>query len=461
MKTVIKTNNNHHYFSAKILQASTIIEVNNILQFCSYLDANHIKHIFLLQDTAHFAILNQQALLQIPNEGYKTIEDYREAERNNFPSASVYYDAHEAGYTNYEDYQLVLEAGISDREQFNIMKKQGFLAGFKEFKKLHEEDAFSDLELPVFKHPFDLYSFADKNNFDDYPSFFTAISNGFINAGNYELALEKGFTNGREYHDALLNGFIYYADYKIAVEANIKTFAELKRKCDLELASKELPHDQILLLSLLSKLEQGKKISINKLNISLENAIDEYKYEDTREIPHWFKQSFERPVNIAPFLQTNTEVKKFGDYDSEGEFFEVKPLKDRTVVIDGSNVAHNSKKGNDEKPLVANMIAMVKHLKSKGFTDILIIADASLSHKLADKEKLGELEKEAVYKIAPAQTCADLFMISYIKAKHCLLVSNDVFRQHKVTDAWTAENIDFYRLAFMITNDEVFMPDLK
>jgi Zc3h12a-like Ribonuclease NYN domain len=457
----MKTNAIHHYFSARVLQASTIIEVNNIRQFCSYLDANHIKQIFLLNDSACFAVLNQQALLQIPNQGYQTIDDYRNAESNSFPSANLYYEATEAGYTSYEDYQLVIEAGISDREQFNTIKELGFLEGFKELQQLWEEGVFSDLEMPVFKNPYDLYSFADKNKFEDYKSFFEALNAGFLDAGNYEVAKERGFTNAREYQDALCNGFYHYNDYKMAVEANIKTYAELKKKFDLELAYKDLPHDQIILLSLLSKLEQGKRISINKLNSSVENAVDEYKHEDTQEIPGWFKQSFERPVNIAPFLEINAEVKKFGEYDPEGEFFEVKLLKDRSVVIDGSNVAHNSKKGNDEKPLVANMIAVVNYLKSKGFTDILIISDASLSHKLADKEKLEELEKEVTYSIAPAQTSADVFIISYVKSKHCLLVSNDTFREHKVNDAWTAENIDFYRLAFMITDGEVFMPDLK
>ncbi|MGB4776193.1 MAG: hypothetical protein WBP45_13540 [Daejeonella sp.] len=458
----MKTNTTHHYFTARVLQASTIIEIESIRQFCSYLDANHIKQIFLLTDTAHFAVLNQQALLQIPSQGYQTIDDYRDAEKNNFPLASLYYEAIEAGYTSYEDYQLIVEAGISDREQFNIIKKQGFLDGFKEFKKLLEENALADVELPDFKHAFDLYSFAIKNKFDDYQSFFTAISNGFLDANNYQVALERGFIKASEYHDALTKGFYYYEDYKIAVEASVRTFAEFKKKEILELTYHDMSHDEIVLLFLLSKLEQGKKVSINKLNNLLETAVDEYKYEDTQEIPQWFKQSFERrPVNLAPFLQTNTEVKKFGDYDTEGEFFEVKPLKYRSVVIDGSNVAHNTKKGNEEKPLVANMIAMVKHLKSKGFTDILIIADASLKHKLADKEKLEELKKEAEYRIAPAETSADAFIITYVKAKHCLIVSNDTFRQHKVLDPWTAENIDFYRLAFMITNEEVFMPDLK
>ena len=67
----------------------------------------------------------------------------------------------------------------------------------------------------------------------------------------------------------------------------------------------------------------------------------------------------------------------------------------------------------------------------------------------------------ATYLEAPRETAADVFLIQYVKKNHCLLISNDTFKEWKVQDAWTAENIDFYRLAFMIKGDQVLMPDIK
>ena len=103
---------------------------------------------------------------------------------------------------------------------------------------------------------------------------------------------------------------------------------------------------------------------------------------------------------------------------------------------------------------------MVKFLKKKGFTDIVIVADASLRHKVTDKQNLQPLEKEALYYVAPAATTADTFLLSMVKSKHSLLVSNDTFREYKVQDAWIAANIDYFKLTFLIKDNEVIMPEL-
>ncbi|QQS31519.1 MAG: hypothetical protein IPM47_18015 [Sphingobacteriales bacterium] len=46
------------------------------------------------------------------------------------------------------------------------------------------------------------------------------------------------------------------------------------------------------------------------------------------------------------------------------------------------------------------------------------------------------------------------------KKEHCLLISNDVFRDWKLLDPWIALNIDYYRISFMIKEDTVLLPDL-
>ena len=107
-----------------------------------------------------------------------------------------------------------------------------------------------------------------------------------------------------------------------------------------------------------------------------------------------------------------------------------------------------------------NVIRLVKELRNRGFNDISIIADASLRHRIEDKDKLNELKKMVEYQEAPAENPADIFIIQYVKQEHCLLVSNDLFRKWKKLDPWVAQNIDYYRIAFMIKEDMVLLPDL-
>ena len=153
-------------------------------------------------------------------------------------------------------------------------------------------------------------------------------------------------------------------------------------------------------------------------------------------------------------------MKEYGHYHSDGTYFQVNKLQDRKVVIDGSNVAHNSQGNEKSKPAYANIILLVNELKAKGFTHIKVINDASLKHKISDIEKLGELKKLAEVSESPAETAADIFLINYVKSNHCLLISNDGFLEWRGADQWVLDNIDFYRLAFKITGDHVSLPDL-
>jgi hypothetical protein len=136
-------------------------------------------------------------------------------------------------------------------------------------------------------------------------------------------------------------------------------------------------------------------------------------------------------------------------------------MQDRSVVLDASNVAHNSNGRTDKKVYAQNLVLMIDFLKEKGFSDITIIADASLRHKVEDNHILEKVKKMCTYLESPRETTADVFILQYIKMNHCLMVSNDNFREWKIQDPWAAENVDFYRLSFIIKGNEVLMPDLK
>ena len=104
---------------------------------------------------------------------------------------------------------------------------------------------------------------------------------------------------------------------------------------------------------------------------------------------------------------------------------------------------------------------MVKFLVEKGFNDITVFTDLSVKHRLLDKEHLPEIQKLCKFQYTPSEKPADIFLIGYVKQNHCLLVTNDKFRDWKVLDPWVAQNIDYYCLAYMIKDEMVLMPDIQ
>jgi len=456
----------YHYHKAHLLEAATVIRFQSLSEFCNYTELNNISSIFILTDEnkepADFAILQNVAVLKHPTEGYKTLEDFNQAEQNLFPDAVLYYEAIEAGYKKYSDYKLVKETGIANKDLYDKIKQKGFVYGYDEFIKLPETYPNLPAITTVINNPYQLYEYAVKNGFDNYKDFEGAYIKGFTDKPTYNVATEFGYPD--------------YAEYKISLELGFRNFEELtnarKHKVRdrndfvrlLEILNTGEPtnsNDEKLLMVLLSKLEQGKKISLNKLYDLFKKTIIEYRYPDTQTMPEWFTMQFDDKEKFVAFLTKEDQLTQYGDYDEDGEFFQINKMQDREVIIDASNVAHNSKGKNNTKPLVSNMIKMVAYLKQHGFTEISVIADASLKYKLGDPEKLKELQDKVDYRISPADTSADIFIINYVKRKRCLLVSNDTFKEWKFQDPWVAGNIDFYRLSFMIKEDEILMPDLK
>ncbi len=452
------------YFPIRTIQTSTCLEFSTMNEFCQFTKAHQLLDIFLLLNEAnepeYFGIIHNHVLFRHATLGFKTLEDYNKATQSKFPDASLYYEAAAQDYHSYEDYRLVKEAGISDKEVFNKIKSAHFISGFEDYKALLQSGSHLPL-LPEFSNPYQLYTYAAGNEFADYHQFKKAIGQGFTNAIVYKAATEYGFPSSGDYNEGLQKGFRTFADLQLAREKGMQNLDDLTRFRDLEvLHCDNCFHDQKVLLTLLSKVEQGKKISINKLKELFKNMVAGYRYADTQQMPAWFTTSLDTDDAIIQFLQQNEQAKKFGTYDTDGEFFEISRMQERSVVIDGSNVAHNSTGSASSKPVVANIIKVVEHLKEEGFTDITVIADASLKHRLLDGNKLPQLKQMVEYLEAPRETPADIFLIRYVKSNHCLLVSNDTFREWKIQDTWTAENIDFYRLSFMIKGEQVLMPDL-
>lgn len=451
--------NQINYIKAKV-QNTAIIELENVVDLCKYIEQHNVKEVFIFDNATKFGVLSHQFILQIHSNGYETLDDAKAAFLNKFPSATDFYNAKKEGLCNYELYEMKTKFGIQDKEKLQKIESEGYLIGFEQYKTDFAAIQKANVAFQPFQNALDLHNYVVENQFDNYNQALKSLVGGFTNVKEYKSAQEKGFEMHKDYKDALVNGFPNFSEYQKAKEEKVKTYLEYIDKHNLEMSSPDLPHDQSLLLLLLSKLEQGKKIGVTKLKILLEQTLSQYKTKDGK-LFDWFKTSLKKNKDYISFLETNPDAAQFGHYDTDGEFLEIYQLQNRSIVIDGSNVAHNSQNGVPEKPSIANLIRMVRFLKTKGFSDILIIADASLRHKLIDLDKLPQLNDEAKYLIAPAGVEADVYLIDHVKRKHCLLLSNDAFKQYKITDPWVAVNIDYYRLTFMITEEGVFMPDIK
>ncbi|MCG3167933.1 MAG: hypothetical protein POELPBGB_03733 [Bacteroidia bacterium] len=452
-------NESYNYFPVNLIQSEHLIEFTGLKDFNRFLLTQRISTIFVLNneqgEAAHFAVSYKGGLLRQATLGFKTMEDYMEAVRDQFPDSESFYTARQMGYKTYSDYKLVSEAGITNNDEYKAMKEKGFIQGYDEYKQA------TAAENAAFANPFELYKHAIEQQFENFAEYKTATAKGFDNGGIYRTATAKGFDTAADFKAASDCGFDSALDLKTARKLQIRDRADFHRYNDLEfLKNTQATHDQRLLLTLLSKLPEGKKVSINKLEELLAKALPEYRYADTNEMPKWFTIAFNGKQSIVDFLISNNAVKKYGHFDADGEFFETKTIQNRKVVIDGSNVAHNSQGNEKSKARVANIIALTKELQKRGFTDISVIADAALRHRLEDKDKLGELKKLVDYLEAPAETQADMFILQYVKMQHCLLVSNDLFRDWKNIDPWVAHNIDYYRIAFLIKEDAVLLPDL-
>ena len=115
------------------------------------------------------------------------------------------------------------------------------------------------------------------------------------------------------------------------------------------------------------------------------------------------------------------------------------------VVVDASNVAHHVK---DEsgKPQMSNIYAAVKALEESE-DEFVIIADASLRHKIDDKEKFKKLLESENVEEVPAGNDADHFILEIATQEKAKILSNDKFRNYNAE----FKNIPLMRIPFVIS----------
>lgn len=458
--------NQLQYHKVHIAKMENVLDFVELSAFADFVLQNHIKTIFYVEDNVadepRFAASFKGTLVRVSTLGYQTIEDYKTSCSRKFETAQQFYEATEKGFANFQEYKLAEESGLKEKQELEKLREEGYIDGLNQFNAIERELLHEDIAHAKFANPAELSAFVEEKGFKNFTSFYEAIKLGFADHHTYAIAKDHQYENAADYKAGLLGNFSHGLDFYKAREKGVPNSKQWVQCLELEVVDPDLPHDASALIILLSKAEQFKKISVNKLFDYLNKQLEAYKDSETGTYFKWFKPSIYTRGDLIAFISSNEQIKKFGIYDADGEYFETNRLQQRKIVIDGSNVAHNSKKGQTEnKPVIENIIKVVNELRKRGFEDIVVISDASLKHRISDGHQMPELKKMVEYLEAPAERAADLFILSYVRKNHCLILSNDTFREWKVNDPWVAENIDYYRLSFMINQDSVLLPDVK
>lgn len=461
--TADRANNQYNYFNLKAFTSDLKLEFESLKELIRYFESQNIKTVYRIRtsekEVEGFGIPSKGGFYFHPSLGFRSLEDYQAAVKAHFPDSETFYLAKEAGYSQFEDYTLACTTGIAEKSEFDNLVAGGYREGFLQLEEEKKKGEWKWIPEGI-ANPAQLYEHARANGFSQFSSLAAAFALGFKNIVDYDIAMEKGFANAEDFAEGQQKGFYYGEDLEFARQHNLKDMADAQKFINLEqIGEAGLKHDARVLLILLSKLPQGKKVSVNKLTDLFKKALEEQKDDETQALPPWFTFQFEENGSALTDFLKKDSVKKYGSYDSDGEFFETALLQNRKVVIDGSNVAYSGKKNGEKRALVANLILVVQALTKKGIQEITVIADSSLKHRLADKEELPKLEELCTYLEAPAEKSADIFLIQMVKREHCLVLSNDTFREWKVQDPWIAENIDYYRVAFLIEDHGVLLPD--
>ena len=103
--------NQINYIKAKV-QNTAIIELENVVDLCKYIEQHNVKEVFIFDNANKFGVLSHQFILQINSNGYETIEDAKVALLNKFPTAEDFYDAKKEGLSSYELYEMKTKFGI-------------------------------------------------------------------------------------------------------------------------------------------------------------------------------------------------------------------------------------------------------------------------------------------------------------------------------------------------------------
>jgi hypothetical protein len=431
--------------------------VNDMESFLKLSEALHQHVVFRLplNNEEYFGIIHNQMVYLVANSGFLSLEDATDSFGKEFKLAADYYEARDKGLSTMKELEEMRKTGATGREALRKLKQFGIFNEWDNFLKdteKYKDKLPKNIDPDMLKSPEAVTEYALKNGWRDYKDFYYGFLNGFPDKDTSDKAQKTGFIYARDFYDALEKGFFTAREYEEAAFHGIDSKKEYDDFSQWNKKAGNDAFDETALIATIEATEDGKKLSISKVRELYKECLNNITEKYNGTLPKWFSCKLTDDALLINFLKEKPRLKEIGVFDEEGEFFQLTRLSNELILIDGSNVAYFEKKGeHSNKPHTANIIKVVKMLHEMRYKNIVVIADASLKHKLNDwKEKSGELLKLAKYSEAPAQTTADEFLISRAKEERCRIVTNDTFRDWKLKDPWAAANADNYRVPFMI-----------
>jgi hypothetical protein len=125
------------------------------------------------------------------------------------------------------------------------------------------------------------------------------------------------------------------------------------------------------------------------------------------------------------------------------------PDSSRTVIIDGSNVAHSSE---GDSAHLENIVLVMRKVEEEG-CEAVVLVDAALRHQIDRPEEYEQFVESGVIRQAPAGTDADYFILSFARELDADVVSNDRFRDRQEAFPETRDRM----IRYMIVNGEVVL----
>jgi len=113
------------------------------------------------------------------------------------------------------------------------------------------------------------------------------------------------------------------------------------------------------------------------------------------------------------------------------------------LIIDGSNVAMSTK---SSKGSIDYLIQALNWGKKSGYKPLIII-DKSLFSYIDNKEKLKELVKKGIVKVAEG-TEADLLILKQAEEERAFILTNDRFKEYQEKFSWLQSGERLIRFSF-------------
>ena len=394
---------------------------------------------FIYRDSSNFVIIKNDNVYTLESNGFETIKDYIEAEEKLFIDSKSFYNnkSEKLGFKNLNDFYKAKEIGFSEESIQSISYK------IKAHLTERELGFVNTINSHIYESEFNqkttlLNLLREKENKIGHFYNLIIVDLKFKNLNDFIKGIKRGFGNGLDYYKSIEKGFIDNSDYILAMELNLnsnkfyeikKLNLETKEEIEFYFSTREINENFYKSFSELNTIvflnnTSKTKISIEKLYMDIKNKFEKNKPKNKEEL--FFNKS-----DLIKFLSFNKAINLIGEYDQNGEYFNVKnklTKKDRKVYIDGSNIAHN---GNN-KVKFNNIKLVIDKLEKVGFDrkDIHILSDASLKHKLGSKfsKELDNLEN---HKNCPAEKDADEFIINNALEENGLIITNDRFREYR------------------------------